>query len=76
MTAVSIESWTRKTPGGFQGTRYTLIYTEGGQTWRISTHATEFEARAFARRHGWDVDGLVDGDATPTGPTLSLEGLT
>ena len=73
---VDIESWTRRAPGGFQGTRFTLVYVEAGREYRVSTHATEFEARQFARRHGWSIGRLIDGDAPrPAGPTLSLEGL-
>jgi hypothetical protein len=65
-TVVDIEVWTRaRVTAGDTITRYSILYTEAGKTYRVATRETEFEARRFARAHHWTVGRVFDEEATP-----------
>ncbi len=61
---VTIEKWTRpRVTVGDTITRWTLVFVDKGVTHRIATRPTEFEARQFARQHGWIVERVFsEGD--------------
>lgn len=72
---VHLERWTRESPGGIQGERWSLVYCdERGVEYRPATRGTESEAREFARRHGWHVDGERDAEGAAVAKRILICG--